>query len=134
MQLDEIIKDLTPLFKDKGYIKSRMTWRKSVGDVTLFFSVQISRYSKDRWYYYFGVTINAMLKGKEARSFSSCQLWDRLDYIEKGHTWTAQELFYLSERWETLYGAVDKLHIKAIEGKLPQFVESEAIRYISAWH
>ena len=134
MQLDEIIKELCPLLKEKGYTKSRRTWRKYVGDITLFFSIQMSQYSQDEWFYYFGITINTILSGKKAQSISNCHLWERLDFTTNEHIWTANELFYLIERWETLYGSVDKLHTKTIEGKLPAFAKSEVIKYLSTWY
>ena len=134
MRLDDVVRDLAPLFKERGYVKSRMTWRKPVGDVTLFFSIQLSHYGKDVWYYYFGVAINAILRDRIARSLSDCQLWERLDGASTEHIWTVKELIYLSERWEVHYGSVNKLHIKALEGKLPKFAKPEVIKYLSEWY
>lgn len=131
MILEELASELALELKRVGYKKKRLTWTKDNGVIVLVFSIQRSMYDTDVWQYYFGLCVKPICKTKTI-SVSSCHFWERLDQTTNEHTWTAQDIASLVNRWEELYGTPEKLKKKALEGNLPMICSSEGVQYISS--
>lgn len=59
---DQIASALAPSLKQRGFRKRRLTWCKDLGDLTVLFHIQRSQWSRDVWYYVFGIAVNAFAK------------------------------------------------------------------------
>lgn len=128
---EDLINDLKKTLKEKGYKKNRYNWYKSIGDLTIVFSIQRSQYGKDLWYYNFGIGINA-LENKPITSVSKCQIAERLDAEINGKMLSADDLIQIITHWEEKYGDMKKLRIRAVENKLPPMTTKQAFTYLTA--
>ena len=128
--LDDIISDLTPILKNHGYKKNRLTWSKSAEELTILFSIQKSQYGNDIWYYNFGIAINALLE-KQTASISRCHITQRLDNTRNGKPWSADDLLNAIKIFENKYGSMHCLRTAAIENRLPLQSTRRAITYLT---
>ncbi len=129
MDLANITSELTLELKKLGYKKNRLTWYKTKGEVTVVFAIQKSMYRADVWYYCFGICLEQLKSG--GKSISHCQIQDRVDMKTNGHTFSTDEILLLLGKWESMYGSIEVLRKKAIEGNLPQICTREAMRYLT---
>lgn len=131
MNAEQFAHELVPKLKECGYKKNRLTWVKTKESVHVVFSIQKSAYGSDVWYYCFGICIDPLCDTKTI-SMSKCQIQERRDHNHKGHLWTADDIISLLCKWENLYGDIQKLRRKAIEGKMPSQVTKEALTFLTS--
>lgn len=61
---EELIKQITPYFKQAGFRKKNKRWTKDLGEFTLIFFIQGSCYCKEDYYIRPGVKVNHADDGK----------------------------------------------------------------------
>lgn len=130
MLFEEIVENLTLFLKEKGYKKNKYNWHKQNANLTVVFSIQRSQYGKELWYYNLGIGINDLVNGNIS-TISKCQVVERLENKIKGVTLTAVELSKMIIYWESEYGDISKLRIKALENRLPKITTRQVISYLT---
>ncbi len=130
MNVEEFSDELAKELKNLGYKKNRLTWSKSNGEATVVFAIQKSAYGPDTWYYCFGIRINKLCNTKSI-SISQCHIQERLNHIQNGYLGRSDDIVSLLCKWERLYGDLRELRIRAIEGKLPRQVSSNALTFLT---
>lgn len=118
--------EITNSLRARSYHKNHLSWYKDTGDITLVFAIQRSQYSKEEWYYCWGICIN-QLSPKPCCSMSSCQITFRADYTEL----SPKSLIALTDSWENRHGDIRKLRRLAIQNALPGVCSLEAQRYLT---
>ena len=131
MTAEKLAEEIRQPLKQNGYKKNRLTWYKSDGRVTVVFSVQKSQYGSDLWYYNFGVGLNE-LEGRTINTISKCCIIERLDMKANGITISSDVLVKAVFKFESEYGDMDKLRIRAMEGRLPRFAARQAVSYLTS--
>lgn len=127
MNLEETAESLAMLLKRMGYRKNRLVWRKQTDDIAILFWIQRSQYSKDVWYYLWGVYIPEIDESKNASS-ASCQI----RYRAENRSLSDESVIRLVKKWEELYGSMRKLRVAALEGRLPADSTQEAVSYLTS--
>ena len=116
--LDEILETLPQLLKKEGYRKQRLNWFRREQNLTFLFTIQRSCYSKEQWYYCFGVAINA-LHPEAVRSAHYGDLMERFDCVIAGKMPDAEDILRILKLWEQRFGTMERLKNAAIHGNLP---------------
>ena len=128
----ELIDEIKPLLKEKGYKKVRQTWYKDDGTLIVVFNIQSSYYDKDDYYINLGVIIKALAEDGASASLTNCHLQQRIEAEnDKGEFLTAEKFVRVLELWEQWYGNLKSLHIRALEGKFPMFCTAKAKSYLT---
>lgn len=130
MSFEEMVEKLTLLFKENGFKKNKYNWYKQKANITVVFSIQRSQYGREQWYYNFGIGINDLVNGNIS-TVSKCQVVERLENHIKGVILTPDDLRKAIIHWESEYGDISKLRIKAVENKLPKMTTRQAISYLT---
>jgi len=128
---EEFALALAPHLKKMGYKKVKLTWYKTLGSLSLVFSIQKSQYGADVWYYYFGIGLQE-LASSPIRTIGKCQITYRVDQTENKKPITYENLLHLIRKWEAMYGDLQKLRICAIEGRLSGQCTPAARRYLTS--
>ena len=127
MSIDEVVEALIPQLRLLGYRKNKLTWKKRVEDIELYFWVQKSLYSKQDWFYWWGVYVTSIEPAADLKASPYvCQIRFRAD--NKGLT--TDSLIALTTKWEEMYGTRDKLRQAAVQGKLPPLTSPKTISYL----
>lgn len=130
MLLEEIIEKLTLFLKENGYRKNKLNWYRQKDELTIVFSIQRSQYSKEQWYYNFGIGIDDLVSGKIS-VISKCHIIERLENRLAGRMLSLDDLSRAIMHWESKYGDISELRYKAIENKLPKMTTKQAISYLT---
>lgn len=130
-QKQELIAELIPLLREKGYKKKSHTWYKENSDLVIVFNIQHSNYSKDEYYIILGISIKALKKSKGI--CLNCDITQSVpSKNEKGVFVSSATLIKILDLWEEWYGNLANLRRKAVEGKLPICSTGEAITFLTS--
>jgi len=66
-------------------------------------------------------------------SLDKCHINYRMDHIIDKVFVTSDIIINLLNKWEQMYGDIQKLRICAIENRLPLLTNRKAIQYLSSW-
>ena len=130
MSLEEMVNAIAPELKTRGYKKNKLTWYKSKPQLSIVFGIQKSQYSIDVWYYSFGICLEKLCP--QSRSISACQIQYGTENIIRNVPLSADSIVRLIDKWETMYGEMDRLKLCAIENTLPKQTSLAAIRYLTS--
>lgn len=126
-----VLQELSTSLKNKGYRKNRSTWYKTKQNLTVVFSIEKSQYSKDTWYYWFGICLHDITDGCN-RTITACQIKYRIDNVMNGVSVISENVLSLLMRWESMYGDIYSLRRYAMQGTLPQLTTLNAIKYLTS--
>ena len=129
--LECIAQELSAILKKKGYRKNRMTWYKEKPLLTVVLSIEKSLYSKDTWYYWFGICLHDIAETK-SRSIGNCHVKYRVENTMDHISLSQEMVVNLLNRWESMYGDIQTLRYHAIQGKLPLMSTIDAKKYLSS--
>lgn len=129
---EELIMQLTPALKEKGYKKNRQTWNKAKDRLVIVFNIQNSQWDKADYYLNLGISINALSGNPKARFISSGDIWERIPAKnDRGIPTSAEQILSIIDMWENWYGDLPSLRKKAIEGRLPLSATARAVTYLT---
>ena len=128
--LDELVRLISIKAKNRGYKKAGLTWYKDKDDLTVVLSIQKSRFDPETWFYNYGICLHGISSGKHHTS-SACQIRYTVDCTPDGVALNPDDIVSLLEKWEAMYGNLNLLRIRAVQGKLPIQSTLEAIRYLT---
>ena len=124
--LEMMISDLSAELKMQGYKKTRLNWHKKRDGLTVVFSIQKSQYSRDTWYYYFGICIHDIATGN-LNSLRNCHLTFCVDNTAL----SSLQISTLLSRWESMYGTLSDLRLRAVQGKIDGQCTRQAMQYLT---
>ena len=130
MELEELVEAIKEPLKSNGFKKRNTNWYKIGNDLTIVFNIQKSQYGDDTWYYNFGIGINE-LETKPITTIARCHITDRIDSMINGKEIAPNVLLKAILSWESKYGKLSDLRIKAIENNLPKMTTRQAISYLT---
>ncbi|MCA0753727.1 DUF4304 domain-containing protein [Paenibacillus sp. N4] len=110
---EELIERLKQVFEEKGFKKSKTTWRKLTDDLILVLNVQGSQWNEDNFYINVGVYIKA-LELEQNPTGNVCHLRDR---IEQNQTFESLVKEVLD--WFEKHGEIKKLRLLNQQNSLP---------------
>ncbi len=127
MDVKDVVEIITPHLKSLGYRKRNLAWKKNSKEINLYFWIEKSLYSKQDWYYWWGIHIPSIEPATNLKTSPFvCQIRFRAD--NKGLS--AESLVDLTEKWEEMYGSRDKLREAAVYGKLPPLTNPNTISHL----
>lgn len=129
-QKQDLIAELIPLLKEKGYKKKNNTWYKETTDLVVLFHIQHSNYSKDEYSIILGIAIKA-IKNNKGLSLNGDITHEVSSRNEKGVFISSEVLIKILDYWEQQFGDLKMLRRKAVEGNLPICSSSKAITFLT---
>ena len=115
---DQIASALAPPLKQRGFRKRRLTWCKNLGDLTVLFHIQRSQWSRDVWYYVFGIAVNAFAK-QPVTSCDQNHIQYRCDCGYDDTCFTPEQVLRIVDAWEARYGSIPLLCQNLAAGTIP---------------
>lgn len=129
-RFEDLVGAIASKAKALGFKKNRLAWYKVNTRLTVVLSIQKSQYDSNIWYYNYGICLHDIATGN-MYTINACQIKYRLDNVVDGVFMSPDNIINLLMKWESMYGSIESLKVKAIQGNLPIQSTRDAIRYLT---
>lgn len=126
----ELILEIAPILKSKGYKRKNTTWIKQTKDnnIYLVFNLQGSQYDKEIYYVNLGVYIRELGTKSSPTCISDCQMQERVDHEIN----TSGFIINITDKWEEWYGSYDLIYEKVRKHRMPMLTDKRIYLFFAS--
>ena len=123
-ELDLLVESMKPVFKEHGFKKTNLTWRKETSETILVFNIQKSQWGPE-FYINLGIYLKALGVEKKPPEYH-CHVQSRLDHDHRSTEDLLKDVF----DWFNNYGSISSLRELAKKDNLPLITFLQAKEYL----